>query len=236
MDSSNLKKYVLDRINSTEIQTHPWKHLIIDNFLPEELYLGIKTETDEYLNKAKKLNIKDRAYHTNVNLSKKRYPDQKTQPYLFEYYNILSDQEVELAIKDRVNLEGYHTNNLSKDMYSTFDIQRSGFVYDSVHPDHEQKIHTLVHYLADEGDDDSLGTTMYSPNIPGEKQNLKTDYVQRAKYKSNSALLFSPCQHKLGYLTNHGMLHLSTKTEYRKSLQTFWLASKMNWLDRRQEI
>ena len=41
MDS---KKYVLQKILNTEVQIYPWKHLIINNFIPTSLYEGIKQE------------------------------------------------------------------------------------------------------------------------------------------------------------------------------------------------
>ena len=33
-----------------------------------------------------------------------------------------------------------------------------------------------------------------------------------------------------GFITNHSMYHLSEKTHYRRTIQTFWLKEKQNWL------
>jgi hypothetical protein len=225
------KEYVLSKINSVEVSNDPWRHVIIYDFLPQDLYDQIKEETGVYLQR-KELRGQEgkgiRAWHLNVNKSQGVYPDASEQPGLREYYDILSDPDIEKAIKLKANLEGYHNDNLSEDMWSSFDIQSSGFVYDEVHADHESKIHTLIHYLADEGDDESLGTTMYSPDIPGLQQDVEKDFVSRAKFIPNSVLIFSPCRKK-GHMTNHAMLHLSEKTAFRKTLQTFWMKSKENW-------
>ena len=225
------KEYILNKIISTEVTTNPWRHMIIYDLLPQSLYDGIKTETGLYLQREELIGTEGkgvRAYHINVNRSQGVYPDISVQPNLHEYYNLLSDVDIENAIKSKINLEGYHSNNLSTDMWSSFDIQSSGFVYDEVHPDHESKIHTLVHYLADPGDDEALGTTIYRPDIPGIQQDVEKDFIGRAKYIPNSAILFSPCR-KNGYMTNHAMLHLSKITPFRKSLQTFWMKNEEDW-------
>ena len=98
------KEYVLNKISSAEISNEPWKHVIINDFLPKQLYDGIKSETDLYLHRKQ---LKEsagkgaRAYHINVNISQGVYPDKTIQPNLHEYYNILSDTEVETAIKSK---------------------------------------------------------------------------------------------------------------------------------------
>tara|TARA_R110000851_G_scaffold117451_5_gene244201 strand:+ start:33342 stop:34055 length:714 start_codon:yes stop_codon:yes gene_type:complete len=224
------KEYILRKINSSEIINDPWRHIIIHDLMPQELYEGIKAETSAYLNSKHLRQAKKgfRAYHINVNRSQGVYPDRKLEPSLFEYYNLLSDNDIENAIKAKVNLEDYHADDLSKDMWSSFDIQSPSFVYDEVHSDHETKIHTLIHYLAEPEDDESLGTTLYRPDIAGLKQDVRSDFLARAKFIPNSALIFSPCSEK-GRMTNHSMFHLSETTNLRKSLQTFWMKSKQNW-------
>ena len=113
-------------------------------------------------------------------------------------------------------------------MWSAFDIHVPGFVY-GVHADHGAKIHTLVHYFGDEGDDEELGTSLYSPNKKHTELNTLKDAMKRPPYIPNTALFFSPCYEK-GFITNHSMYHLSEKTHYRRTIQTFWLKEKQNWL------
>lgn len=226
INKMNTKEYILEKILNTEVQTNPWKHMIIDNFLPKDLFDGIKKETKKYQTIMGNHNIQ-RGYVTTINKSVDFYPDFNNTPCLYEYYQILTDKDIELAIKKQVNIKDYHSNNLSKDMWSSFDIQEAGFVYD-VHSDIEEKIHTLVHYLADLEDDDTLGTTLYSPYIESSKLNTQNDYLKRAKYIPNSAILFSPCE-KMNFITNHSMFHTSKKTRFRKTLQTFWLKKESDW-------
>ena len=101
------KEYILRKINSSEIINDPWRHIIIHDLMPQELYEGIKAETSAYLNSKHLRQAKKgfRAYHINVNRSQGVYPDRKLEPSLFEYYNLLSDNDIENAIKAKVNLE-----------------------------------------------------------------------------------------------------------------------------------
>jgi hypothetical protein len=225
----NNKEYVLDKIINTEVSLYPWKHMVIDDFLPQLLFQGIKNETSIYL-KREEVEDTDRAFANLFNKSVDFKPDKKTNPYLNEYFDILDDVDIERAIKKKVNLEEHHNNELSVDMWSAFDIHCQGFVY-GVHPDHGSKMHTLVHYFGDEGDDEDLGTSLYSPDVSHEKLDTTKDYLKRTKYIPNTVLLFSPCFEK-GFITNHSMFHLSEKTIYRQTIQTFWLSKKENWLNK----
>ena len=230
------KDYVLDKISSTKVSYWPWKHLIVENLIPKNLYNDILKEVELYKNVFEKKRTVKRGYTVEMNKSKNVYP---AKPHLKEYYDILSDKDVELAIKEKVNLKDYHHNNLSVDMWSSFDIQTSGFVYD-VHPDISPKIHTMVHYLAEEGDDTTLGTTLYSPEKDCDSKyydnmgrrirpfDTEKDYLKRAPYLPNTAIIFSPCR-KEGFMSNHSMFNTSSKTKYRKTLQTFWLDKKVDW-------
>ena len=230
----NNKKYVIDKILNTDVSEEPWKHLVIEDFLPDSLFNGIKKECSVFLKHANfkpndkfdDTGLEARGYALNVNKSQKIWPVKNTN--LDEYYTILSDIDVEKTIKSKVNLKKYHSPNLSVDMWSSFDVQLPGFVYDDIHTDHPSKIHTLIHYLADEDDDLELGTTLYSPDKEGKKMSVTKDFIKRVNFKPNTAVLFSPCTKK-GFLTNHCMFHLSKKTFFRKSIQTFWLKNKENW-------
>ena len=113
-------------------------------------------------------------------------------------------------------------------MWSSFDIQSSGFVYDEVHCDHPLKTLTMLLYLADVGDDLNLGTMLYTPEKLGRNLSVEKDYLERADFLPNLALFFAPCDIK-GSITNHSMMHLSKITDFRKSIQTFWLREKVNW-------
>tara|TARA_B100000424_G_C22920206_1_gene489643 strand:- start:709 stop:1440 length:732 start_codon:yes stop_codon:yes gene_type:complete len=230
------KHYVLNKILETQASDEPWRHLVIKDFIPQSLFSGIKEETSKYLDDEKLKEIHKepkgpkgrRAFANLFNKSVDFKPNKKKNPNLHEYFKILNDKEVERAIKKKVNLPNHHEETLSVDMWSAFDIHISGFVY-GVHADHGAKVHTLVHYFGDDGDDEELGTSLYSPNKKNTKLNTLKDALKRPPYIPNTALLFSPCYEK-GFITNHSMYHLSEKTRYRKTIQTFWLGEKQNWL------
>ena len=40
-------EYVLDKIINTEVSLYPWKHMVIDDILPQLLFQGIKNEISE---------------------------------------------------------------------------------------------------------------------------------------------------------------------------------------------
>ena len=230
------KEYILNKILETEISNDPWKHLVVKDFLPKSLYDGIKEETSVYVNREEMRGTENkgaRAYHVNINKSIGVYP-LKNQPHLKEYYDILNDIEIENAIKDKVFLEDYHKMTDSVDMWGSFDIMTSGFTYDEVHPDHEAKMITMIHYLADNDEDKEIGTLLYSPKIEGSKQSIKNDIVSRTFYIPNCVLFFAPCK-KPGYITNHSMMHHSKKTAFRKTIQTFWLRQKSDWTTKAQK-
>ena len=44
----NNKEYVLNKITDSECSETPWRHLIIKDFLPKNLYEGVKSETTTY--------------------------------------------------------------------------------------------------------------------------------------------------------------------------------------------
>ena len=228
IDNSN-KLYVLDRILNSEPSVYPWKYLIIKDFFPEDVYECVKSETSLYLERDEMRGTENRgvrAYHININKSAGVFPN-SNQPFLSEYYNILLDKDIENAIKDKVNTK-HHKNVEAVDMWSSFDIQTSGFVYDEVHSDHETKMISMIHYFAEPDDDQSLGTLLYSPDENGMTLSVENDIIARAPFFPNCAIFFAPCIEK-GAITNHAMMHKSTITQFRKSIQVFWMREKANW-------
>ena len=224
------KEYVLDKILNSEVSTYPWKHLIIKDFLPQSFYEAIKRETNLYVESDKvksKVEKGKRAYRVNINKSVGVFP-KKSETNLTEYYNILLDSDIENAIKEKVFVEGYHKITESVDMYGTFDIMTSGFTYDEVHPDHESKMITMIHYFADDNNDKDIGTTLYSPNKDGSKLSVTDDILSNAPYIPNCVLFFAPCW-KRGHISNHSMMHHSNKTKFRQTMQNFWLRNKVDW-------
>ena len=223
------KLHVLNKILNSEPVLSPWRHLIVKDLFPQDFYEGVKKETSEYLKRDEMKGTEDRgvrAYHININKSVGVFPN-SNQPFLSEYYNILLDIDIENAIKQKVNTQ-YHNSEEAVDMWSSFDIQTSGFVYDEVHPDHDTKMISMIHYFAEPNDDESLGTLLYSPNENGMTLSVENDIIARAPFLPNCAIFFAPCREK-GAITNHAMMHKSTVTQFRKSIQVFWMREKADW-------
>lgn len=216
----NNKDYVLDKVLNTQITVEPWKHLIIKDFLPNNFYNAVKQEISNYLENPilKQKNI--RAYHIFANHSVGLMP--KT-PNLLEYYNILLDESVISAIKDKLEVSQH-----PKDFYSELNLFTRGYNYGEIHPDRSDKLITMLHYLAEEGDDQSLGTFLYSPNKDGSELDVFKDKVASAPYISNCVCFFAPKDSK-NFKTNHCMANNSKTTFLRSSFQTFWINEESDW-------
>jgi hypothetical protein len=214
------KLYVLNQIKNCDASGKPWPHLIIENFLPEDLYIGVKQETEVYTKNQILQNTNIRAFHIYVNESVKVSP---TTPNLKEYYNILQDSDITSAIKEKLSIKFN-----PKDFYSELNLFTKGYIYDEIHPDHSSKLITMLHYLAEEGDDEALGTFLYPPNKDATKMDVFEDCVKIAPYVSNTACLFAPKDTK-EFKTLHCMANVSEKTFLRKSFQSFWIKEESDW-------
>ena len=211
--------YVIDNIRNTNCDEEPWLHLIIKNFLPKDLYEGVCSELENFYSEPILNNHGIRAYHIFVNQSVGVYP--KT-PYLKEYYDILTNDKLIDVIGDKLNV-----TQKPKDFYSELNLFTRGYVYDEVHPDRDDKLFTMLHYLADDGDDESLGTFLYTPHKKGSELRVYEDIEKSSPYIKNCVLFFSPINGK--YQTNHCMGNRSEKTFLRKSFQTFYIKQESDW-------
>tara|TARA_Y100000816_G_C26108368_1_gene590163 strand:- start:4313 stop:5005 length:693 start_codon:yes stop_codon:yes gene_type:complete len=219
------KKYVLNQIKNSDVSNEPWSHLIVKNFLPKDLYDGVIQETEQYTQNSalKKPNI--RAYHIYVNQSASVFPD---TPFLKEYYDILLDKDVLRVIENKLSVL-----ISPKDFYSELNLFTQGYNYGEIHPDRSDKAITMLHYLADDGDDDSIGTLLYTPYKNGNQLDVFKDCIKSAPYVSNCVLLFAPKDEK-GFKTNHCMANKSKDTFLRKSFQTFWIKEPSDWTKDKQ--
>ena len=216
----NNKEYVLSKIVDTKIHSEPWNHIIIKDFLPQSLYDNIKQETLEYTDKIELTKRNVRAYHIYANQSISHFP---STPYLQEYYDILLDKDIVEALTDKLSLA-----ELPIDFYSELNLFTQGYNYGEIHPDRSDKVITMLHYLAEEGDDESIGTLLYTPHKPGSKLDVFDDCLKSAPYISNCALFFAPRDEE-DFRTNHCMANKSETTFLRKSFQTFWMNKKSDW-------
>ena len=125
------KKYVLNQIKNSDVSNQPWIHLIVKNFLPKDLYDGVKQETEQYTRSEVLEKTNSRAFHIYVNESVNVFP---STPYLKEYYDILLDSDIVNAIKSKLSIK-----QNPKDFYSELNLITKDYVYDEI----EATIHKI---------------------------------------------------------------------------------------------
>ena len=219
------KEYILKKITNATIDNDPWDHVIIEDFLPKSLYENVVKETEKYTKKQELEQKNTRAYHIYVNKSVSLFPN---SPALKEYYNMLLDKDISNAIESKLSIK-----NPPKDFYSELNLFTQGYNYGEIHPDRSDKAITMLHYLADEGDDDSIGTLLYTPYKDGRSLDVFKDCLKSSPYVSNCVLLFAPKDRK-DFKTNHCMANKSEQTFLRKSFQTFWIKEPADWTKDKQ--
>ena len=88
--------------------------------------------------------------------------------------------------------------------------------------------HIFDRSLAEESDDETIGTLLYTPYEDGANLDVFDDCLSSVPYVSNCALFFSPRDGK-DFRTNHCMANKSQTTFLRKSFQTFWMNEASDW-------
>jgi hypothetical protein len=219
------KSYVINKILDSKVIRDPWEHIIIKDFLPAPLYKNMLAETEEYTKSSKLKQSNVRAYHIYVNNSISLIP---STPYLNEYYKILLDSEFIEALTKKLSV-----SNTPKDMYSELNLFTQGYNYGEIHPDRSDKAITMLHYLADDGDDEGIGTMLYTPFKDGKNLDVFKDCLKISPYVKNCVLFFAPKDGK-DFKTNHCMANKSKTTFLRKSFQTFYLKEPADWTKDKQ--
>lgn len=218
----NNKDYVINKIKNAEVTSNPWNHIVIRDFMPESLYENMKKEIAVLESNECLKNKNTRAYHICVNKSVNLYPDTEG---LREYYDLLLDDEIRNEILKKLDLL---QKPLPKDFYSEVNFMTQDYIYDEVHPDRNDKLITMIHYLAEPGDDESLGTFLYTPHVEGKYLDAFKDKISSTPYVGNCFLIFAP-QDTAECRTNHCMGNNSEKTFIRKSIQNFWIKENSDW-------
>ena len=222
----NNKDYILDKIVNSEVSNEPWKHLIIKDFLPNDFYNAIKEEISQYRSEPRLKQEKVRAFHIFYNKSVNCRPDPDT-PNLLEYYNILLDQDIFTAMREKLPIFNFAKEETFRDFYSQLDFFTKGFNYGEIHTDRNDKLMTMIHYLAEEGDDELLGTFFYPADRNASDLDVYRDKVKIAPYIKNCVCIFSPYDTpKLK--TNHCMTNKSDRTFLRNSFINIWLREEVD--------
>jgi hypothetical protein len=191
-------EYVIDKISNTELKTDPWEHLEIRNFLPSDLYQELKSYVSS-LNFVNKIKPTERHSYSLVHQSRNLIDDDSA---VREYYSIMWNQSIIDLLKSKFTMENSYTNDNGNqeviDFDIAYDVVRRPFKY-KVHSDVKQKLFTCIHYFADEGDDENLGTGMAPSTHPYPVYDLEnvTD-KKTAKYIPNNLFIFSPSGHPKG--------------------------------------
>ena len=239
-------EYVIDKISNTELKTDPCEHLEIRNFLPSDLYQELKSYVSS-LNFVNKIKPTERHSYSLVHQSRNLIDDDSA---VREYYSIMWNQSIIDLLKSKFTMENSYTNDNGNqeviDFDIAYDVVRRPFKY-KVHSDVKQKLFTCIHYFADEGDDENLGTGMAPSTHPYPVYDLEnvTD-KKTAKYIPNNLFIFSPSGHPKGTpgytdggprkdlnvntpkTTNHYYENLSDTTEFRKTCHIHYLLEKVS--------
>jgi len=220
---------VAKKVRDAELLTSPWEHLYIENFFPDELYRDLKAYLATRVD-LDRIGEGERHDYMLIHHNKEIIDD---NPLVREYYKAMWNPTMISALFSSFTMENsYHKpeqpTHEAMDFYADYDVVTRGFSY-HIHPDIYPKLFTIVHFLADPGDDPELGTRLYPSTHPFPKCDESSDYEKIAKFLPNSAIIFSPS----GYTrprasglkataTNHGYAHDSASTPYRRSIQSWF--------------
>ena len=249
----NIYEHLYKKIESANVDLWPWEHLHIEELIPNDLYVNLR----EFLignEEQDKFRERSKFRHDKMLFSLSRDMRIDT-PYVMEYIDMLFlNEDIIKMLVSKFNTEhSYipdmerHNPNISRslterntnreivDMYSEYDVLKQGFDH-PIHQDVPPKFISLVHYFAEDGDDETLGTRLYPGwkvfNKPihddSHSKDVSLYYEKTIPYLPNSSLIFSPSD-QMGHLTNHHFQHLSEKTEFRRAIHSFYLLETSAW-------
>jgi hypothetical protein len=248
----NSLEYVIDKINKSEIQTHPWEHLYIEDIVPQELYDDLKKYTLSCIDEDR---IPDKRRHGYL-LSHIDSDYLEDRDSVKEYHNIWWNDEVIELLKSKFTMQNSWCKSDGSqpvmDFFINYETTKQGAVY-GIHTDSYPKLFTSVHYFANPNEDLDLGTGMASSTWPDIDWNPEDSII--AKYLPNSIFIFSPSPHpKMSEVdmkgqdvtyenmasfdrfndddyvltaTNHYFRNKSDKTKFRRVIQNHWLLEPM---------
>ena len=176
---STALEHILNKINEAQLIQDPWPYLFIEEYVPESFYKKLCNETtsihlqknyDAYRGRTEEIGWRQIEEVANtwydVSPTSLNYGGESLQ----EYCDAVSSKEVQSAISFKFAdfLKKYgHSNEVNKSqdivgVVTEYDVITTGWEY-PIHSDIRKKLFTHLHYLAVEGDDESIGTRLY-PN------------------------------------------------------------------------
>lgn len=177
---------VIDNIVNSETLISPWQHKLIDNFLPPELLLDIKSQIEIFYKEKENNRAKVLMMPEALEMGMK----QKTVDDIVNFCDGL--------IKNIESIIGDHeTNGFKKGNYfiiPKFGITGKNFVH-KIHDENPFKVLNIVTYLYPEK---AIGTILY-------KENDYKTFCKEIPWKENRAFLTYPIKGK----SWHNWMHLN---------------------------
>ena len=218
-----MKDILLKKILYTKIESYPWEHFIIKNFLPDNFYQNL---IEELLNTIDPVFLQQK-----INSNNHRGPAttrtsliNNKQVHIYNLFKTMNSTDIKNSIINKFDIcihklkdNKYCVGDINEYYY---DISTFGHKY-KVHRDSQRKLVTIVLHLATKGDDITLGTRMYPPVKHVKSLDWETDCVKITPYEPNTLVVFPPDKSK-NKRSNHAMGHTSQKTKYRKNILTFF--------------
>ena len=214
----NIHDHLYKKIESANVDLWPWEHLHIEELIPNDLYVNLR----EFLignEDQDKFRESSNFRHDKILFSLSR--DMRIDnPYVMEYIDMLFlNEDIIKMLVSKFNTEHSYslternTNHEIVDVYAEYDVLKQGFDH-SIHQDVSPKVISLVHYFAEDGDDETLGTRLYpgwkvfnkSIHDDSHSKDVSLYYEKTIPYLPNSSLIFSPSD-QMGRLTNHHFHH-----------------------------
>ncbi|NQW11652.1 MAG: hypothetical protein HQ481_17440 [Alphaproteobacteria bacterium] len=227
---ADLALHPIYQVVNTLPRVWPFKHLVIEEFLPPELFAAVMAAPVEAVlqqrNAGPELDHSPEINRFVIHIHKATDLEQHGLSALVRLKETLLDSNfIKLVInkfKDDIE-KRVSTVNLNWHTGIEYIEDRSGYAL-APHTDTQQKLVTILIYLADPGADPTLGTSLYTitefgamPATFRDNSRLPRNAFSRVltiPYKPNTALIFSP-----GSNTFHGVEPVSTPGTTRRVLQ-----------------
>lgn len=215
-------------INSKIIQ-QPFPHIIIDDFLEEELYNDIinklyKSENDLFKNIDIQNNRSTKAIYSGNEYCDKKFNIQNDDISLEKKYaEILLNKDFQKSIIEKfIQNKNLDKNIIDKHKLTMIQLDcfRDNYNY-KIHTDSGCKFITILLYLAKDNSNLNIGTNVYDH---------KKKLINNINYKPNRLVIFSPSKvhdpENNHYISYHNMQGETDINFRRYSFQSWYLTTK----------
>jgi len=231
---TNIIKHIINRVNESDVLREPYKHMIIENFLPDNFY---KLLSDNYPSdirfyknvKRKEQIVNNRSTRFVIHLDKNIYFDNwknrlndKQRIYLSILNNVVSSEGFLRNIFNKLERRDFY----NKQYHTEIQIIRDAtgykiFPHCDTKKRRRHKYLTMLIYFPNSSYFWDIGTEVYKPNPLGniyDKNNKKFKMFKKAPYIRNTLFTFVPEYDK----TWHGVSEVKIPPNIeRRSIQIF---------------